>query len=130
MSVMSRHPGVLGELSPPRRPRGMERTKARAEKSPGITTACSLQGAPEAEGCQAEASTPPHSSQGFLGILAPSPLLGSVAPAPVPSEPLLRVGQCNTPTGKDTLSLFWTPAPLLRGGSTNFLPFNLNRVRV
>lgn len=118
MSAMSRHPGVLGELSPPSRTRGTERTKARG------------QGAPEAGGCQAEASTPPHSSQGFLGTLAPSPLLGSAAPAPVPSEPLLRVGQRNTPTGKDTLSLLWTPAPLLRWGSTNFLPFNLNRVRV
>ena len=44
------------------------------DRNPRVT-ACSLQGAPEGEGCRAEASN----LVGYLGTLVPSPLLGSVA---------------------------------------------------
>lgn len=74
MRAMSRHLGVAGSSSPPSRTGGVERTGAHGQKSPCVT-ACSLQGAPEGEGCRAEAS----SLVGYLGTLAPSPLLGSIA---------------------------------------------------
>ena len=44
------------------------------DRNPRVT-ACSLQGAPEGEGCWAEAS----SEVGHLGTLGPSPLLVSIA---------------------------------------------------
>lgn len=74
MRAISRHLGVAGSSSPPSRTRGVERTEAGGQKSPCVT-ACSLQGAPEGEGCWAEAS----SVVGHLGTLAISPLLVSIA---------------------------------------------------
>ena len=113
MRAMSRHCGTRGKFSLPKQ----DPENRQGTIPPNTTRASCWQGLLRQKGASRNQAYHQAVHRAVWERWPPLPPSWSCcsSSSPAPSEPLLCVDQSNTLKGKDTLSLLWIPAPLLRG---------------